>query len=359
MMREKTLNEIKLLFASIFGSEQLCRLIGQIKRDGREKIFYPSPKIILLSCCEHTNLGDQAINVAEISFLTRNASMPVIAISDFASKHLSLLKQLIGKDDIICLHGGGSMGTLYETAEFDRIAVIKNFPNNKIICLPQTVSFEDSPHGKRLLRYLQKGYSTHNNLYIIAREKMSYSRLIKYYPTANILLTPDIVLSHPAIHYSVDREDIALLCVRNDKEKSLQADAYESIASAAQKMYSTVRRTDTVAEEGAGKYLSPGEGKERFYSKVKELATARLVVTDRIHGMIFCALSGTPCIALDNSTGKVGEEYYWLKDLPYIYYASNVEEAVAAIYEWHPAPSVFPAESYVALFSPLSSLFNS
>lgn len=358
MLKEQILNELKLSFASIFGSESLCRVIGQIKRDGREKVFYPSPKIILLSCCEHTNLGDQAINVAEISFLTRNSSMPVIAISDFASKHLRLLKQLIEKDDIICLHGGGSMGTLYETAEYDRIAVIKNFPNNKIICLPQTVSFEDSPHGRRFLRYLQKGYSAHNDLYIIAREKMSYSRLKSYYPTANILLTPDIVLSHPAIRYSADREDIALLCVRNDKEKSLQADAYESIISAALKMYSSVRRTDTVAEEGAGRYLSPSEGKKRFYSKVEELATARLVITDRIHGMIFCALSGTPCIALDNSTGKVGEEYYWLKDLPYIKFANEINDVITAIHEWHPTPSVFPAEKFTPLFSALAALIN-
>lgn len=357
-MKEQVKSSLKYRFASFFGSDTLCRMIGLAKSKGGNKVFHPSPKVLLLSCCEHTNLGDQAINVAEISFVSRKTTMPLIALSDFGSKHLNVLKELVGKDDIICMHGGGSMGTLYETAEYDRLAIIKAFPRNRIICFPQTVSFENTKHGKRFLRYLQSGYSSHNDLHIVARERMSFDRLKQYYPKTNVVLTPDIVLSHPAICYSADREDIAILCMRSDKEKSLPDGAYADLLSAAQEVYGVVRRTDTVAEEGAGRYLSPSEGEERFYRKVDELAAARLVITDRIHGMIFCALSGTPCIALDNSTGKVGEEYYWLKDLPYIYFANNINEAIEAVRNWHPSPSVFPAEKFTPLFSPLSALFT-
>ena len=45
----------------------------------------------------------------------------------------------------------------------------------------------------------------------------------------------------------------------------------------------------------------------------------KLVVTDRLHCMIFCAVTGTPCIAFDNSNKKISGVYkMWLGDLNYI-----------------------------------------
>lgn len=41
--------------------------------------------------------------------------------------------------------------------------------------------------------------------------------------------------------------------------------------------------------------------------------------------MIFCAITATPCIAMDNLSGKVKGVYEWLKDLPYINFIENVE----------------------------------
>ena len=39
-------------------------------------------------------------------------------------------------------------------------------------------------------------------------------------------------------------------------------------------------------------------------NKLKEFAECEIVVTDRLHGMIFSYITSTPCIALGNSTGK-------------------------------------------------------
>ena len=46
---------------------------------------------------------------------------------------------------------------------------------------------------------------------------------------------------------------------------------------------------------------------------------SKVVVTDRLHGMIFCAITKTPCVAIDNSNHKISGVYdAWLKDIGYI-----------------------------------------
>lgn len=68
--------------------------------------------------------------------------------------------------------------------------------------------------------------------------------------------------------------------------------------------------------------------------KLKEFAEAKLVVTDRLHGMVFAALTGTPCVAVGNCNGKVKGVYEWIKELPYVVYLDNIlkiEEALDEI----------------------------
>lgn len=50
-----------------------------------------------------------------------------------------------------------------------------------------------------------------------------------------------------------------------------------------------------------------------------DFAKSELVITDRLHAMIFCYLTNTPCLALPNANGKSENIYYqWLKECPYI-----------------------------------------
>lgn len=41
--------------------------------------------------------------------------------------------------------------------------------------------------------------------------------------------------------------------------------------------------------------------------------SAKLVITDRLHGMIFCYLTNTPCLVFQNNNHKVRETYEWIK----------------------------------------------
>ncbi len=77
--------------------------------------------------------------------------------------------------------------------------------------------------------------------------------------------------------------------------------------------------TTTVYQHGVD--LSDRE--KEVKRKIDEYAEASLVVTDRLHSMLIAAIAKTPCIAMDNLTGKVSGVYEWIKELPYIYLAEN------------------------------------
>jgi pyruvyl transferase EpsI len=69
-------------------------------------------------------------------------------------------------------------------------------------------------------------------------------------------------------------------------------------------------------------------------AKFELFASSELVVTDRLHGMVFCAITGTPCVVLDSKSPKVRGCYEWIRELPYIRFvedASQVKEAYLSI----------------------------
>ena len=105
--------------------------------------------------------------------------------------------------------------------------------------------------------------------------------------------------------------------------------------------------------------ITQQEGERLVYGKWNEFRSARLVITDRLHGMIFSAVTGTPCVALNNSNGKVGYEYEWLKDVPYIAFASTVDEvpqlACQVLRVTNPR---FPSDWFAEQFTPLTSLID-
>ena len=79
-------------------------------------------------------------------------------------------------------------------------------------------------------------------------------------------------------------------------------------------------RTDT--EISTEEFLADKEG--TLKRKLEQIMHAGIVVTDRLHGMIFAAITGTPCIALDNYNHKIRETYNWLEHLPYILYITDL-----------------------------------
>ena len=61
--------------------------------------------------------------------------------------------------------------------------------------------------------------------------------------------------------------------------------------------------------------------------KLNEFAGAEIMITDRLHAMVFAAISGTACVVMKNNNHKITGTYDWIRDLPHIQFADDVQQA--------------------------------
>jgi len=281
----------------------------------------------------HENLGDQAIFMAENNFIKKHfPKSSILAIRLVVSKlDKKILHFLIKKNDIILGLGGGNFGDAYVEEEKLRRFFVNNFSDNRIIIFPQTIHFSDSQSGRQELAKSISVYSRHNNLSLIAREEHSYQLMRKYFNHNVILLTPDIVLSLNIINKSYKRKGIKI-CLRNDQESLLSHQDKLKINRLAIKYNSDISFIDTISKI---KFYFLRNKSNTVKKKLYEFSTAELVITDRLHGMVFSAITGTPCVVFSNYNHKVTGTYRWLYKLPYIYYCTdinNLEQCISKVY---------------------------
>ena len=61
--------------------------------------------------------------------------------------------------------------------------------------------------------------------------------------------------------------------------------------------------------------------------KIQEIASYKYVVTDRLHGMILCYITGTPCLVISKYNHKIKSFYNtWFRDVQYIRFVNNDSE---------------------------------
>lgn len=287
--------------------------------------------VYYLDAPDYGNIGDLAIRKAINEFINKNLPQnPVveIEINEFP-RFFKSLKKIIRPIDTICLTGGGNMGATYQSYEMIRRLIINAFPKNKIIIFPQTIDYKNNSYGQKELLRSSKIYSSHKSLYIVAREKHSYNLMRTYYPRNNILLCPDIVFYLENIEQTFDRNGI-LLCLRDDNESKLKIKEKELIEEFAREKSENVKITDTITQQ---KMNSQTQYNEVVKDKLKEFKKSKLIITDRLHGMIFAAITETPCIVLANNNHKITGVYEWIKHFKYIKFLNEVLEIEKAIDE--------------------------
>ena len=270
-------------------------------------------RIYFLGLPDYGNMGDQAIACAMTRYVRKFGQKYEIFTcnkSDLLSNLLSV-KRDCQKGDILFLIGGGNMGVAYFGEEEVRRLIIEMFPKNRIIIFPQTIDYGKSEEGKRQLKEAIRLYSKHKDLHIFAREKESYQMMKRWFSNNHVYLAPDIVFSMQ-YEESFERSYI-LKCIRNDRESALNRETVENIDEILQ-AFGEVRATDTV--EPYVPLFSSEEIREKLvYRKLKEFAMAKLVITDRLHGVIFSVLTNTPCIVMGNNNHKIKSSYEtWLGD---------------------------------------------
>lgn len=303
--------------------KRIKRYIGRFKKDYTEYKQYISPvkranknSVFMVLTPVHGNLGDHAIAFSELEVLKSLG----YEVCEITGKHLFYLEShnqlsLMNHKPIL-ITGGGFLGTLwYHDERVVRNTILAN-PDSPILLFPNTVYYENSEWGQLEFEKAKSIYSSHKNLKMFAREKTSFEVMKQL--CNNVFLAPDMVM-RLKINLCLGERKGCLLCLRSDKEKTLSDEMTSVVKQETCRLFNSVVSIDTVLPYGI-----PLNDRNVELEKIfKRFGTAELVITDRLHGMIFCAITGTPCIVLNSRSPKVLGCYEWLSHLPYIKVCSD------------------------------------
>ena len=123
--------------------------------------------IYLLLTGEHRNLGDHLLQLATHAFLKQyfsGYSVDEIPAPMWIRNRNQLMKK-IHPEDLILISAGGFMGTLWPSGGGDAGAkeIIRSFPNNKIVLLPQTF-FYHTNKSETIIENDASFYQKHTNV---------------------------------------------------------------------------------------------------------------------------------------------------------------------------------------------------
>lgn len=299
-----------------------------------QKIYYKlNPKVIenvsnskkviyLLLSTDYSNLGDHAMTYAQKKLLKEkfpNAEIVEILVGD-TLKYIEFIKKNIKKGDVITLKGGGNIGLEYFREELYRRILISKFNKNRIIIFPQTVYFPDTKLGRKEFKNTERIFMSNSNLYLFTRDIPSYNKF-KDQLKERVVLTPDIVLSLENIDSDKVRKG-AMICMRNDVEGKYSIEERADIKKLLENYFEEVIISDTTTD-----YPISIKNREKELMKIwEEFMSVEIVITDRLHGMIFAAITKTPCIVFNTYNHKLIGQYEWLKHLDFIKFLEYSEE---------------------------------
>ncbi|MBY6060312.1 polysaccharide pyruvyl transferase family protein [Microbacterium esteraromaticum] len=291
------------------------------------------PTAFVLLAPDYGNIGDLAIGVAQHAFLERllpGYNVVSIPLAETYA-HLRSLRRNSKPGDLIFLVGGGNTGDLYPRAHFGRNFIVQYLHGLPIISFPQSVIYS-SPEGRRVFGERERrAFRRHPRLRLFAREQASLN-IFREIHGESVGYAPDIVLSFHVEQKGFAR-DLALMVLRNDSERLLTDTDDATIRDVVASMGLPTVSQDHEVDSRVLQSASPREVVDDMLDRYRR---AKIVITDRLHGMIFAAITGTPCVVLPNTNQKIiGTYEAWLRDrCPYIEFAAtrdraSIEAAVA------------------------------
>jgi len=273
----------------------------------------------------HTNVGDLLINAGAEYF--------------FAEHRLHIWRRYnyydfprqirgIRKSDVILLHGGGNFGDLWFHFQSLRERILAQYPDNRVIFLPQTVHFSSDEKGQASARRINQ----HRNYHVFVRDYRSLE-MLQGWGLHSVSLMPDT--AH-ALTGSLDaaqpiQRTRALRLIRRDREASSVPLELSSVPGDAfdwdYGMFSLPRRikhqlvVNTV--KTMGRYGPPVDCHRGWYrhrdrlihDAVRKFLDYNTIVTNRLHGVLLGLFLGRNVMAFDNNYGKLSSYYEtWLQE---------------------------------------------
>lgn len=271
----------------------------------------PREPYALLDYPWYPNVGDQALWLGTLAALRSLGCAPPAYVASVRTYCPRALRRRIGNGPIL-LHSGGNLGDVWPVHQRHRETVLRNHPDNPITQLPQSVQFTHEETRERA----RGVFASHPRFVLMVRDRRSCDRA-RDELGVEPLLCPDMALCLPPPQAPASPTVPTRLLIRGDIESAAaRLDAYAGIEpedwagwpgpvearlqERLRQVMVRVRPPQPVMrrywEALATRRLRHGE---------RLLRSARMVVTDRLHGHILCVLYGVPHVVIDDRYGKI------------------------------------------------------
>ncbi len=285
--------------------------------------------VVFLDYPLHHNVGDLLILSGTINFFKNNSINVKSHLSTY-NTDISQLKKIINNGTTIICHGGGNFGDIYPVHQNLREQLIKSFPSNRIIILPQTAFFNSIENQENS----QEVFNKHDNVVMFARDKKTHEIFKQFSEKAYLMpdmahelygTLPKVAKNKPVLYFlrnDVEKNPIQLQIIKEIKDNDccdwtdLLTKKDYRVAYGAHQLIRVNRKLKSNALDKVIFKIWNVHAETLVSDMSKLFSSYEKVITSRLHGHILSCLVDVPSSIIDNSYGK-NTEYYqmWTKEL--------------------------------------------
>ncbi len=305
-----------------------------------EPLIRSEDKFALLDFPNHANVGDSMIWMGETRFFRAYLKAIPSYVADHHRFSSSALVHHVPTGPIF-LHGGGNFGDLWPAHQHFREEILRTFPDRPIIQLPQSIHFQDPQNLARAARAIH----SHQNFTLLVRDKNSFKIATEHFKCP-VFLCPDMALYLDPVTDKIQKTRDILYLLRSDHEKKSSMGEVQNLSPCEdwimdpegfeqQIRTGTIWRLPLILGADA---LNPAMRRFALYERlaqgrmmrgIKQIGSARYVITDRLHVHILCILMGIPHAVLDNSYGKIKSvSSVWIPEMPDVHFVDTLLQAI-------------------------------
>jgi len=302
-------------------------LIDRLRTEVTEAVDQAVPRdapVALVNFPNHSNAGDPALWLAATKVLDALGRRVAYAAS-WSSYDPGALRAA-APDGPILLNAGGNLGDVYQRQQGTRERVLADFPGRPVVQLPQSLWFREHDNLDRFAELVQQ----HGAFHLMVRDQVSFDTATAAFD-APVELVPDLVFAHGPLERPAVAPELrtpVLWLARHDPEMPDEPAVETPVGvqrvdwllpldgepapppsfRLARRAFGTLGGDQPVTSATRARLLartfSP-LGRHWMDRGRAALARGDVVVTDRLHGHVFCILMGIPHVVTDNRNGKV------------------------------------------------------
>jgi len=317
--------------------QRLASLAGlreQVQRQVAELLPVDGPWA-LVDFPNYPNVGDSAIYLGQLACFRALRRPAPAYVSDIRGFDAGVMRRRVGRGPIL-LTGGGGFGDAWPTGHALRESILDQFPGNPIVQLPQSLHFRERSALERTRRIV----NAHPDFTLLVRDRRSHELAGNEFH-ARAALCPDMAFCLGPLERTRRPGTPVLWLARTDKESAtptLPGDAPRADwrTEGSLPIRNLIWRLTSMAKwPGLGPLVRPLAAslyeplaRQRLRRGLDLLGSARVLITDRLHGHILALLLGIPHVTMDNSTGKLSAFHEaWTAGIEGVRWADTAEEA--------------------------------